>query len=132
VWDAVNLDDSMIEIRATVVRIKGRGLVNKPRPKSEAGYRRLALPGWAVEMLRSRFRDQPPDEVAFRSVHVSDTPRRSQRRGAGRRRVTQRANEDRMDRRHHPPATTDVLADALLGAGVAQPTSSPLPGRDRV
>jgi integrase len=53
-WDAIDLDAGTVEIRGTVVRIKGHGLVIKPRPKTKAGFRKLRLPSWAVVMLRRR------------------------------------------------------------------------------
>ena len=65
VWGAVDLEAGTIEIRSTVVRISGVGLVNKPRPKSTAGYRRLLLPVWAVAMLRARYHGQASDSVVF-------------------------------------------------------------------
>ncbi len=65
VWGAVDLKEGTIEIRSTVVRVTGVGLVNKPRPKSGAGHRRLALPAWAVAVLAARFHDQGPDAVVF-------------------------------------------------------------------
>ena len=54
-----------MEIRSTVVRITGQGLINKPRPKSKAGHRLLLLPAWAVAMLRTRHHGQNSDEVVF-------------------------------------------------------------------
>lgn len=65
VWDAVDLDLGIVEIRATAVRVKGVGVVLQPEPKSEAGYRRLALPKWCVAMLRSRYHGQRPADVVF-------------------------------------------------------------------
>ncbi|ABD12744.1 site-specific recombinase XerC [Frankia casuarinae] len=65
VWDAVDLDAGTVEIRSTVVRITGQGLINKPRPKSKAGHRLLLLPAWAVAMLRTRHHGQNSDEVVF-------------------------------------------------------------------
>ncbi|ONH49593.1 site-specific integrase [Frankia sp. CcI49] len=64
-WGAVNLDEGWIEIRSTVVRITGQGLVNKPKPKSKSGYRRLQLPSWMVRTLKQRFDDQPDDAPVF-------------------------------------------------------------------
>jgi integrase len=68
-WDAVYLDAEIVEIRGTVVRIKGRGLRIKLKPKSRAGYRKLRLPSWAVEMLRRRQAEVTPNEwgVVFTS-----------------------------------------------------------------
>ncbi|HYZ07773.1 MAG TPA: site-specific integrase [Pseudonocardiaceae bacterium] len=53
-WDAVDLAAGTVEIRGTVIRAKGEGLRIKCKPKSKAGYRKLRLPSWAVEMLRRR------------------------------------------------------------------------------
>lgn len=61
-WDALDLDAGTVEIRGTVVRIKGRGLRIKLKPKSRAGYRKLRLPSWAVEMLRRRQAEVVPNE----------------------------------------------------------------------
>ena len=68
-WEALDLDAGTVEIRGTVVRIKGQGLWIKPKPKSRAGYRKLQLPSWVVEMLRRRRIESTPNEwgVVFTS-----------------------------------------------------------------
>jgi integrase len=68
-WEALDLDAGTVEIRGTVVRIKGQGLRIKPKPKSRAGYRKLQLPSWVVEMLRRRRSESTPNEwgVVFTS-----------------------------------------------------------------
>jgi integrase len=68
-WEALDLDAGIVEIRGTVVRIKGQGLWINPKPKSRAGYRKLALPSWVVEMLCRRRIDGTPNErgVVFTS-----------------------------------------------------------------
>jgi integrase len=53
-WDAVDLDVGAVEVRGTVVRLTGHGLVLMPTTKSSAGMRMLALPTWCVQMLRDR------------------------------------------------------------------------------
>jgi integrase len=70
-WDALDLDAGTVEIRGTVIRVKGKGLRIKPKPKSRAGYRKLRLPLWAVDMLRCRKRRAVPNEwgVVFTSPH---------------------------------------------------------------
>ena len=50
----VDLDAGTWEVNATVVRVPGEGLVVQPRPKTEAGWRVVALPSFAVDMLRMR------------------------------------------------------------------------------
>ncbi|GAA1325843.1 hypothetical protein GCM10009610_59320 [Pseudonocardia xinjiangensis] len=52
-WDALDLDAGTVEVRGTVVRVKGVGLVLKWRTKSRSGFRTLELPRWAVEALRA-------------------------------------------------------------------------------
>ena len=41
-------------MRGTVLRVKGKGLVLKPSPKSESGRRILTLPSWCLVMLQRR------------------------------------------------------------------------------
>ena len=53
-WDAVDLDVGTVEVRGTVVRLAGRGLVLTPTTKTTAGMRMLALPSWCVQMVRDR------------------------------------------------------------------------------
>ena len=61
-WEAFNDDGEpvldlnlgTVEINATIVRIRTRGLVLQPRPKTAAGWRVLKLPPHAVEMLKQR------------------------------------------------------------------------------
>lgn len=53
-WDAVNFTEGTVEVRGTVVRLTGKGLFIKPKPKTASGYRTLELPTWAVKMLESR------------------------------------------------------------------------------
>ncbi len=65
VWDAIDLDSGAVEIRSTVVRVKGKGLWNKPKPKTKAGFRLLALPEWAIVMLRDRRGESGSDDVVF-------------------------------------------------------------------
>lgn len=52
-WDAVDLDAGTVEVRSTVVRLKGQGLIAKAT-KTDAGARTLVLPNWCVDHLRSR------------------------------------------------------------------------------
>jgi integrase len=68
-WDALDLDAGTVEIRGTVIRVKGQGLRIKLKPKSRAGYRKLRLPSWAVAMLRRRKEQAEPNEwsVVFTS-----------------------------------------------------------------
>lgn len=53
-WAAVDLDAGTVEVRGTVVRLTGQGLVLTSTTKSTAGMRMLALPSWCIEMLSDR------------------------------------------------------------------------------
>lgn len=70
-WDALDLHAGTVEIRGTVIRVKGQGLWIKPKPKSRAGYRTLRLPMWAVDMLRCRRQQAVPN--AWGVVFTSPT-----------------------------------------------------------
>ncbi|MDQ3454550.1 MAG: site-specific integrase, partial [Actinomycetota bacterium] len=61
----LDLDAGTWEVNATVVRIAGRGLVVQPRPKTAAGWRVVALPEFAVRMLRRRAAGRAVSEVVF-------------------------------------------------------------------
>ena len=52
-WHSVDLDAGTVEVEATVVRIKGKGLLRKST-KTTAGHRTLRLPNWCVQMLSER------------------------------------------------------------------------------
>jgi Site-specific recombinase XerC len=54
VWDAVDLVAGTVEVRGTVIRVKGQGLIIKPEPKSENGYRKLELPSWMISIVETR------------------------------------------------------------------------------
>ncbi|HEX3592090.1 MAG TPA: tyrosine-type recombinase/integrase [Pseudonocardiaceae bacterium] len=61
-WDEIDLGTGQPSIPGTVQivwklsRVRGRGLLRIPRPKTEAGERLLPLPEFAVAMLRRRRR----------------------------------------------------------------------------
>jgi integrase len=69
-WASLDLDTAILEVRGTVIRIKGKGLVIKSKPKSKDGWRKIELPGWTVTMLRKRLADAPANEwdVVFTSA----------------------------------------------------------------
>jgi len=50
----LDLDAGTWEVNATVVRVRGEGLIVQPRPKTAAGWRVIALPDFAVRMLEHR------------------------------------------------------------------------------
>jgi integrase len=66
-----------VEINATVVRVGGRGLIVQQWPKSDAGWRRLALPPDVVKMIERRQGEErltAPDGIVFGSPggHLRD------------------------------------------------------------
>lgn len=66
----LDLEAGTWEVNATVVRVPGAGLTVQPRPKTTAGWRIIALPEFAVQMLQDRRvspRRQTEAEVAFTS-----------------------------------------------------------------
>jgi integrase len=67
---ALDLDAGTVEVRGTVIRIDGEGLIIKAKPKSKSGWRVVELPQWAVTMLRRRLAAGAADnewEVVFTS-----------------------------------------------------------------
>ena len=62
-WADVDLAGSTVQVRGTVLRLKGRGLIVKPAPKTAAGQRILELPRWCVAMLTARAARLGPDGV---------------------------------------------------------------------
>lgn len=64
------LVDKTVEVNATVIRVKGEGLVIQERPKTAAGHRVLALAPYIVELLdrrRTELRLRGPGGVVFAS-----------------------------------------------------------------
>jgi integrase len=63
--EVIDLDPAtgtaVIEVNATVVRLKGRGSVLQPRTKSEAGWRVIAVPPNVVAICRRRLAMTWPD-----------------------------------------------------------------------
>lgn len=61
-WEDINLESSppTVTIRATAVRQDGK-LLRQPCPKTDAGYRTLALPDWYADMLRHRYEHRSPE-----------------------------------------------------------------------
>lgn len=53
-WNDLDLDAGTVDVDATVVRLRGQGLVLRSTTKSRAGLRTLVLPSWCVEMLHLR------------------------------------------------------------------------------
>lgn len=66
----LDLDAGTWEVNATVVRVASQGLVVQPRPKTAAGWRVVALPEFAVRMLRERQSTSAP-KGADRPVFIA-------------------------------------------------------------
>lgn len=52
--EVLDLEHATWEVNATVIRVKGEGLIVQQRTKTDAGWRVLALPPGAVEMIKRR------------------------------------------------------------------------------
>lgn len=50
----LDFDANTWEVNATVVRVPKRGLMVQARPKTTAGWRVVAVPDFAVSMVRAR------------------------------------------------------------------------------
>ena len=86
-WDAVNMQRGTVEVRSTVIRLRGTGLIIKPTPKSTAGDRTLLLPSWTVTMLEKRkIRSHTSLVLPSQLGHLRDpsNTRRSMRRAFAR------------------------------------------------
>jgi integrase len=53
-WTDVDLSAGTVSVTGTVLRLRGKGLIRKPSPKSESGDRALELPSWCVSVLARR------------------------------------------------------------------------------
>jgi integrase len=65
----LDLDARTWEVNATVVRVRGAGLTIQPRPKTNAGWRVIALPDAAVRLLANR-RTKPARQKDSRVVFL--------------------------------------------------------------
>jgi integrase len=50
----LDLEAGTWEVNATVVRVRGSGLAVQPRPKTAAGWRVIAVPSFATDMIAAR------------------------------------------------------------------------------
>jgi integrase len=89
-WSDLNRETGEIDCGHQIQRIKGQGLLRR-RVKSAAGDRILALPSWALEMLRARWAPGTPldapifpsSEGGFRDPHNVQKALRDARRPVG-------------------------------------------------
>lgn len=70
-WDDVDLDGRRLQVRRTLQRIKGKGIVTG-QPKSTKGRRQIVLPGPVVEGLR-HWRIQQKEERLIAGQRWQDT-----------------------------------------------------------
>jgi len=68
-WDSIDFDEGSVEVRGTVIRIQGKGLIIKLKLKSKAGWRVIELPTWCLDMLKERLAEYEPNE--WRAVFTS-------------------------------------------------------------
>jgi len=57
-WDEIDLDEATVEVEWKLIRVRGEGLRRIRRTKGVNGERTLALPPFAVAMLRRRSADR--------------------------------------------------------------------------
>jgi integrase len=60
----LDLETGTWEVNATVVRVPRQGLVVQPRPKTAAGWRVVAVPGFAIRIAQRRA-DESPAGIVF-------------------------------------------------------------------
>jgi integrase len=53
-WEDVDFEAATVDVSHTVVRVNGKGLYRKPKPKTKKSERVLPLPSWAVTLLEKR------------------------------------------------------------------------------
>lgn len=74
-WRDVTLGEApQVEIRGTVVLVRGEGLIVQDRPKSDTSRRILLLPPFAVEMLQRRRRESDSEWVFPSSTGTLRSP----------------------------------------------------------
>lgn len=71
-WEDVDLASGAVDIKYTIIRLKGEGLVRKST-KTAAGDRQLPLPSWAAQMLAERWQaaneqGEPENSPVFANV----------------------------------------------------------------
>lgn len=79
--EAIDLEAGVLEVAATVVRLTGIGTVLQLRPKTEAGWRVIALPVHVVELCRRRI--AAPRPYGDRQITVITADGETTRRAAG-------------------------------------------------
>ncbi|WP_244287023.1 tyrosine-type recombinase/integrase [Amycolatopsis rubida] len=60
-WEDIDFVAGTVDVTHTVVRVKGEGLLRKPRPKTESSLRALPLPSWALALLKRRWAEARKD-----------------------------------------------------------------------
>lgn len=59
-WDDVDLRAGTMDIHGTAQRVSGAGMVVQNNTKTSAGMRKITIPGWLVDYLRSYRKNQLP------------------------------------------------------------------------
>jgi len=70
-WSDVDLSAGTVDVRGTVLRVKGSGLIRRSTPKSAAGERTLEMPSWCLSMLERRRPDQETAGTLNRPVFAA-------------------------------------------------------------
>lgn len=79
-WDALDLVAGTVELRGTVISLKGQGLILKLRPKRRGSERKLELQSWAVENAADT--TAPPRQLGSQGHCVAGSRDHSSRRRA--------------------------------------------------
>jgi integrase len=69
----LDLDANTWEVDSTALRMAGVGMVVQLRPKSVAGWRRIAVPPFAIEMMRGRQTRRRLQPEVVRLLHDDET-----------------------------------------------------------
>ncbi|MBB1156962.1 site-specific integrase [Amycolatopsis dendrobii] len=72
-WEDIDFVAGTVDVTHTVVRVKGEGLLRKPRPKTESSLRALPLPSWALALLKRRWAEARKDGRSLASPVFAST-----------------------------------------------------------
>lgn len=66
-WGDLDFERGTVALSGIIVRVRGEGVIRKPKAKSAAGWRTLHLPYWLVAQLRARPRVENEWDAVFLS-----------------------------------------------------------------
>lgn len=113
-WSEIDLNDGVVSVTSTIIRVRGQGLLRKPT-KTRSGQRQLILPAWALEVLRGRWMKGMPDDLPVfasdRGTHRDPNNVRRDLRLAAR-----RAGFEWVTSHNFRKTTATILDDAGMSA----------------